>query len=213
MLHGCGAKSAIEDAFPTTTSEPCNVQVPAHDTMMGMQTVRHVRYLSLFSGIEAASVAWQPLGWEAVAFSEIDKFGCELLAQRYPRVPNLGDVSAIDDVMLSQLGPIDVVVGGFPCQDLSISGKRKGLQNDDGTQTRSGLFYEASRVIRSAERLAGCRTLILENVPGLLSSGGGEDFAAVLGELTRLPVRVPDGGWQSAGVVANNRPDECLESA
>lgn len=72
-----------------------------------------MKYISLFSGIEAASVAWEPLGWEPVAFSEIDKFPCALLAKRYPNVPNLGDITKVD--WREYAGAVDVVVGGSPC--------------------------------------------------------------------------------------------------
>lgn len=71
-----------------------------------------MRYVSLFSGIEAASVAWEPLGWEPVAFSEIEPFCCDLLAQRYPNVPNLGDITEID--WGAYAGTIDLVGGGIP---------------------------------------------------------------------------------------------------
>lgn len=173
----------------------------------GVQEGRPLRFISLFSGIEAASVAWNPLGWEAKAFSEVDPFACSLLAERYPDVPNLGDVRKIDDERLRSLGEIDLLVAGFPCQDLSTAGQRKGLTNQDGSSTRSGLFYDAARTFRSVAQNNGCRWGIFENVPGLLTSEGGRDFAAVASELTGLPVRVPASGWQSAGVVANYEPD------
>jgi DNA (cytosine-5)-methyltransferase 1 len=86
-----------------------------------------MRYLSLFSGIEATSLAWQLLGWTPVAFSEIDPFCCELLRQRFPNVPNLGDVTATDFVdQAKSLGQIDLVVGGSPCQSFSVAGLRGG---------------------------------------------------------------------------------------
>ena len=76
-----------------------------------------VRYVSLFSGIEAASCAWGPLGWEAVAFSEIDPFCNAVLATRFPSVPNLGDISKVE--WKEMRGEIDVVIGGSPCQSFS----------------------------------------------------------------------------------------------
>ena len=88
-----------------------------------------MRYLSLFSGIEAASQAFIPLGWECVGVAEIEPFPCKVLAHHYPDVPNLGSVTEITKEQIESLGHIDLVVGGFPCQDLSIAGKRKGLQN------------------------------------------------------------------------------------
>ena len=86
-----------------------------------------MKYLSLFSGIEAATVAWHPLGWTPVSFSEIDKTASKFLAETYPHVPNLGDVTKITEEMVKSLGKIDLIIGGSPCQDLSIAGKQRGL--------------------------------------------------------------------------------------
>ncbi len=154
-----------------------------------------MKYLSLFSGIEAATQAWHPLGWTPVAFSEIEKFPCAVLAHHYPDVPNLGDITKITEADIKALGHIDLVVGGFPCQDLSIAGKRKGLKNHDGTSTRSGLFFDAMRIIRWANP----RWTVIENVPGLYSSNGGRDFAAVVGEMVGSKFGVPRNGWRTAG--------------
>ena len=103
-------------------------------------------YLSLFSGIEAASAAWVPMGWRCVGLAEIEPFPCAVLKARFPDVPNLGDVTNITREQVEALGPIDVVIYGFPCQDLSAAGKRKGLKHADGTVTRSGLFFTAARI-------------------------------------------------------------------
>lgn len=155
-----------------------------------------MKYVSLFSGIEAATVAWKSLGWSALAFSEIDKFPCALLEQHYPDVPNLGDVQKITRERICDLGPIDIVVGGFPCQDVSVAGKRAGLKNDDGTATRSGLFFDAVRIADWARS----RWTVIENVPGLFSNHKGRDFAAVVGALAGCDFDVPSGGWRNAGV-------------
>jgi DNA (cytosine-5)-methyltransferase 1 len=104
-----------------------------------------LRFLSLFSGIEAASVAWHPLGWQCVGVAEIDPFPCAVLRQHYPNVPNLGSVTDVTAEMLQSLGRIDVVVGGSPCQDLSVAGKRAGLSGQ-----RSGLFHEQLRIFHAA---------------------------------------------------------------
>src|SRR5690554_2186178 len=109
-----------------------------------------MRYLSLFSGIEAATVAWESLGWEAVAFAEFEDFPKAVLAHHYPDVPDLGDVTKITKEQIIALGHIDIVVGGSPCQDLSVAGKRAGLKNDDGSTTRSGLFDEQMRIFEIA---------------------------------------------------------------
>lgn len=160
-----------------------------------------MRFLSLFSGIEAASCAWVPLGWECVGVAEIEKFPSAVLAHHYPEVPNLGDITKITEAQIRALGHIDLVVGGFPCQDLSVAGKRKGLRNDDGSATRSGLFYDAMRIVR----WAGARYCLLENVPGIYSSNKGRDFAAVVGEILGVEFGVPSDGWANTGVAASER--------
>ena len=154
-----------------------------------------MRYLSLFSGIEAASVAWLPLGWECVGVAEIEKFPNAVLAHHYPGVPNLGDITKITEAQIKALGHIDLVVGGFPCQDLSVAGKRAGLENEDGSTTRSGLFFTAMRVVE----WSGARWTVIENVPGLFSSKQGRDFAAVVGALAGCEFGVPPEGWKNMG--------------
>ena len=167
-----------------------------------------MRYLSLFSGIEAATVAWRDLGWECVAVAEIDPFASAVLAQRFPDVPNLGDVTKITKAQIERLGEIDIVVGGFPCQDLSIVGKRRGLKLGDGTLTRSGLFYVALQIVKWAKP----RFLLLENVPGLLSSNSGRDFAAVVEAILECRLDGEPGlptssrkklRWENAGIAAS----------
>lgn len=91
-----------------------------------------MRFLSLFSGIDAASVALIPLGWRPVAFAEIEPFPSRVLQHHYPDVPNLGDVTQIGEAQIAALGPIDLVIGGSPCQDLSMAGKRAGLARLQG---------------------------------------------------------------------------------
>lgn len=155
-----------------------------------------MRFLSLFSGIEAASQAWNPLGWECVGVAEIEPFPCAVLKHHFPSVPNLGSVTEITQQQIESLGKIDIVVFGFPCQDLSVAGKRKGLTNADGTHTRSGLFFTATKIIEWAKP----RWSVAENVPGLLSSNEGGDFASVVGELAGIEIDVPRDGWRSSGV-------------
>lgn len=158
-----------------------------------------MRFLSLFSGIEAASVAWLPLGWECVAVAEIEPFPCRVLAHHYPDVPNLGDITKITQEQIKSLGHIDLVVGGFPCQDLSVAGLRKGLKNADGSATRSGLFYTALQIAR----WSNARWLLLENVPGIYSSNNGRDFASMVGEILNTEFSVPKNGWQNSGVASS----------
>jgi DNA (cytosine-5)-methyltransferase 1 len=133
-----------------------------------------VNYISLFSGIEAASVAWGPLGWNPVAFSEIEPFCCDLLEKRFPEVPNLGDVSGVD--WTEYEGSVDVVIGGSPCQAFSLAGRRLGLMDERGQ-----LMLEFVRCIREAKP----RWVIWENVPGVLSQDGGRAFGTLLWELAQ----------------------------
>ena len=136
-----------------------------------------MRYVSLFSGIEAASVAWGPLGWEPMCFCEVDPFPSAVLEQRFPGVPNLGDVSEVDwGGFVEASGRPDVVVGGSPCQSFSVAGKREGLRG------ASGLTWEFVRAVREVMP----RWVVWENVPGALSSSGGEDFRCLLASLDDL---------------------------
>jgi DNA (cytosine-5)-methyltransferase 1 len=133
-----------------------------------------VKYLSVCSGIEAASVAWHPLGWEPVAFSEIEKFPSAVLAHHYPSVPNLGDMTKFQEWPDE---PINLLVGGTPCQSFSVAGLRKGLADPRGNLM---LTYGAI-----AKRYSP-KWLVWENVPGVLSSNGGQDFGTFLGMLAEL---------------------------
>ena len=154
-----------------------------------------MRFLSLFSGIEAASEAWVPIGWECAGVSEIDPFACAVLAHRHPHVPNLGDITKITEMQIAALGHIDLVVFGSPCQDLSVAGKQKGLSGE-----RSGLFYPAVDIISWARLWCGTRFALWENVPGAFSSNQGRDFAAVVGTLAGLDdIAVPPKGWGTEG--------------
>lgn len=130
-----------------------------------------MKYISTFSGIEAATVAWEPLGWEPIAFSEIGDFPCAVLAERFPGVPNLGDITKIDwKKAVKTYGKPDVVVGGSPCQSFSVAGNREGLSG------ASGLMWEYVRAVRDIKP----GWILWENVPGALSSSNGEDFRCLL---------------------------------
>ena len=153
-----------------------------------------MKYLSLFSGIEAVSVAWKNLDLEPVAFAEIEPFCCELLSQRFPDVLNLGDISLITESEIRSLGQIDLIVFGSPCQDLSVAGKREGLSGE-----RSGLFRAAIRIIHWANTYNGCRFALWENVPGTFSSNKGRDFSDVLRLFTGAEHPAPEKGWQTSG--------------
>ena len=158
-------------------------------------------YGSICSGIEAATVAWAPLGWQPAFFSEIEKYPCQLLAHRYGSnmpnepacqngVPNFGDINGYEKWPQCA---IDVLVGGTPCQDFSIAGLRAGLAGD-----RSSLVIIFAKIARKYRP----RWLVWENVPGVLTSGGGQDFAEILGLFTGRRVEKPKNGWRNAGYVA-----------
>jgi len=134
-----------------------------------------MKYLSLCSGIEAATVAWHPLGWEAVAYSEIEKFPSQVLAHHYPHTPNLGDMTKFKEWSIES--NVDLLVGGTPCQSFSVAGLRKGLDDPRGNLM---LTYLAI-----ADKYRP-RWLAWENVPGVLSSNGGQDFGVFLGALGEL---------------------------
>jgi DNA (cytosine-5)-methyltransferase 1 len=131
-----------------------------------------MNYLSVCSGIEAATVAWHPLGWNPVAFSEIESFPSQVLKHHYPTVPNLGDMTKFKEWEIES--NIDVFVGGTPCQSFSVAGLRKGLDDPRGNLM---LTYLA---IAKQHRP---RWLVWENVPGVLSSAYGRDFGSFLGGL------------------------------
>ncbi len=160
-----------------------------------------LRYLSLCSGMECASLAWEPLGWECVAVAEIDKDACKLLNHRLPHVPNLGDLTKIDAFDIECLGPIDVVIGGMPCQSVSMAGKREGFFHEDGTPTRSGLFHTGLQIAR----WSGARYFLYENVLGLFSSNQGRDFAGVVADMAGLAYFDPPvNGWGQEGAAVGD---------
>jgi DNA (cytosine-5)-methyltransferase 1 len=133
-----------------------------------------MKYLSVCSGIEAATVAWHPLGWQPVGFSEIEAFPSAVLAHHYPDVRNYGDMTKYKEWNLE---PIDLLVGGTPCQSFSVAGLRRGLEDPRGNLA---LTYVG---VLDRFRPEWC---VWENVPGVLSSNGGRDFGSFLGALAEL---------------------------
>jgi DNA (cytosine-5)-methyltransferase 1 len=135
-----------------------------------------MRYLSVCSGVEAATVAWHPLGWEPVAFSEIEKFPSEVLKHHYPDVPNLGDMTKYKEWNFGTSG-LDLLVGGTPCQSFSVAGLRKGIEDP-----RGNLALVYCGILDKFRP----KWFVWENVPGVLSSGGGRDFGSLLGAMAEL---------------------------
>tara|TARA_A100001201_G_scaffold23322_2_gene26573 strand:+ start:2587 stop:3528 length:942 start_codon:yes stop_codon:yes gene_type:complete len=149
---------------------------------MGKMKINH---LDLFSGVGGFSLALQKtigeenIGW--VGFSDIDKYANQVFKRRFKNAEGLGSVV---DINPDRLPRIDLITFGFPCQDLSIAGRRKGFKGE-----RSSLFYEATRIIRATKP----KYFIFENVKGTFSSNKGEDFTLILQEIADLGY---DGQWQ-----------------
>lgn len=134
-----------------------------------------MRYISLCSGIEAASVAWQPLGWQPMAFAEIDPFCCNLLGARFGHVPNFGDITQLHGgEAIDKVGRPDVLIAGTPCQSFSVAGKRLGLDDPRGNVTLH--FLRLVGEIRP-------EWIVWENVPGVLSIDKGDVFGEILATL------------------------------
>ena len=134
-----------------------------------------MNYLSVCSGIEAASVAWESLRWNAVGFSEIETFPCSVLAHRFPNVKNYRDLTRFEEWDINET--VDLLVGGTPCQSFSIAGLRGGLED-----SRGNLALVYCRILQKFQP----RWFVWENVPGVLSSNGGRDFGSILGAMVEL---------------------------
>ena len=151
---------------------------------------------SLFDGIGGWLLAARHAGVTPVWSSEIEPFPCAVTARHFPEVKQLGDITKIDP---DEIEPVDIICAGSPCQDLSIAGKRKGLNGE-----RSGLFRTAVDLVRRMrERTAGKypRFFVWENVPGAFSSNKGADFRAVLEEIGQTEIPVPQNGkWATVGM-------------
>lgn len=135
-----------------------------------------MKYLSVCSGIEAATVAWHPLGWTPTAFSEIEPFPSAVLAHHYPNVPNLGDLNNYENWKIKEK-EIDILVGGTPCQSFSVAGLREGMADPRGNLAL--VFCGLADKIKP-------KWICWENVPGVLSSGQGRDFGSLIGALGEI---------------------------
>jgi len=133
-----------------------------------------MKYLSICSGIEAATVAWHTLGWNPIAFSEIEPFTRAVLSHHYPETPLHGDFTTITE---DDYGKPDLIVGGTPCQAFSVAGLRRGFADDRGNLTLE--------FIKLVDRLHP-RWVVWENVPGVLSVDRGRAFGSFLGGLAKI---------------------------
>ncbi len=160
----------------------------------------HMKLGSLFDGIGGFPLAASMFGIEPVWASEIEKFPIEVTKVRFPNMKHLGDITEING---AEIEPVDIISAGSPCQDLSVAGKRAGL---DGA--RSGLFMDFVRIVREMREATNGRYpsyVIWENVPGAFSSNGGQDFRAVLEEVAETEIPMPESGkWAAAGMVRGN---------
>ncbi|EDY2030003.1 DNA cytosine methyltransferase [Salmonella enterica] len=166
-----------------------------------------MRFGSVCSGIEAASVAWEPLGFQPAWFSEIEAFPCKVLAARWPNVPNVGDMLAISaKIRDGILEAPDVLVGGTPCQAFSISGLRGGMSDPRGALTLA--FVDIANAIDEQRARQGKPPCIIlwENVPGVLNSADNA-FGCFTGGLVGEsdPLVLPRGAWSNAGFVRGPR--------
>lgn len=150
------------------------------------------RVVSLFAGIGGFDLGLERAGFEVVRQVEIDAYCLKVLEKHWPHVDRGTDVRKEEsEAYAERYGAINLVCGGFPCEDLSLAGKRAGLAGE-----RSGLFFELARIADAVPSA----WVLAENVPGLLSSAGGADFATVLGELSGFFPEVPADGWRNSGV-------------
>ena len=162
-----------------------------------------MKFGSVCSGIEAASIAWHPLGWQAAWFAEIEPLPCAVLAHHYPTVPNLGDMTTIANrVLTGEVEAPDVLAGGTPCQAFSVAGLRESLADERGNLTLK--FVELADAIDFVRVRDGRPPAIVfwENVPGVLSTKDnafGCFLAGLAGE--DEPLRAPGGKWANAGAV------------
>jgi DNA (cytosine-5)-methyltransferase 1 len=157
---------------------------------------------SLFDGIAGFPMAAMRCGIKTLWASEIDPVCVGIAKRHFPDVEHVGDITKLDG---ANLAPVDIVTFGSPCQDLSVAGRRDGLKGE-----RSSLFFEAVRAIKEMRNASGGkypRYAVWENVTGVLSSSGGEDFRSVLealcgiaGDAVSVP-RPPRGKWTSAGEI------------
>jgi DNA (cytosine-5)-methyltransferase 1 len=151
-----------------------------------------MKYATVCSGIEAPSLAWHRLGWSPVWFSEIENFPAAVLAHHYPTVQNLGDMTKLHENETYQNATIDLLCGGTPCQSFSFAGLRKGLDDE-----RGNLALHFIRILGEKRPT----WFVWENVPGVLSSAGGRDFATILGGFTGREITIPRNGWGNAGAI------------
>ena len=160
-----------------------------------------MRYISICSGIEAATLAFHPLGWQPLAFAEIEPFPCAVLAHHYRQVPNLGDITKYETWPADLLAECDLLVGGPPCQAFSVAGQRQSLDDARGNLTLT--YVKLVNHIDAVRRQHGRPPILTlyENVPGIFSTRDNA-FGCLVGALCGqdAPVETETGKWPTAGV-------------
>lgn len=165
-----------------------------------------MKFGSVCSGIEAASLAWESLGWKAAWFAEIDKFPSAVLAYRFPDIPNLGDITLLPNRILSkEIEAPDILCGGTPCQAFSLAGKRQSLEDARGNL--SLIFTEIADAIDEIRKTnkENPSIIIWENVPGVLSTRDnafGCFLAKLVGANAPLEPSAESNKWPTSGYVA-----------
>ena len=165
-----------------------------------------ITYGSICSGIEAASVAWEPLGFKPLWFSEIEPFPSAVLSHRWPHVPNLGDMRQLaDGILQGEISVPDILVGGTPCQAFSVAGRHESLDDE-----RGNLTLELVRILNAIDTIRQRNgkqpaTLVWENVPGIFSTKDNA-FGCFLGALAgeSVPLYPSGGRWTNAGFVSGH---------
>lgn len=161
-----------------------------------------LRLGSLFSGSGGFELGAMLSGINPIFSAEVEPFPIRVTTKRFPNITHYGDVSKLNG---AEVPPVDIITFGSPCQDLSVAGKRRGLDGE-----RSGLFYQAIRIIKEMRNATDGkypRYIVWENVPGALSSNKGEDFKAVLEALCKIKTenasvpRTETGKWENAGLI------------
>ena len=170
-----------------------------------------IKFGSVCSGIEAASVAFNPLGWKAAWFSEIEKFPSAVLAHHYPDIPNLGDMTKLPEMVRNgEIEAPDVLCGGTPCQAFSVAGLRKSLNDSRGNLSLT--FCELADEIDAVRFIHGRKPALVfwENVPGVLSTSDNA-FGCILAKLAGadFPIRTATGRFPSSGVVGGRKRLVC----
>lgn len=180
------------------------------------------KLLSLFDGSGGFSLAASLCDIDPIMASEVEPYPIAVTKTRFPKMKHLGDISKIDG---SKIEPVDVITFGSPCQDVSVAGKQVGIKHKevgDEKTTRSGLFFEAIRIIKEMRKeTSGVypRIIVWENVPGAFSSNGGADFRLVLEKIIQIAEpsavmpEIPKGGVELLRQFRRRWMESCLQSS